>query len=271
MNDNIGLNSLISDKNQFEVSVVTVVLNDENNIENTIKSIIHQSYKQFEYIIIDGGSTDRTIEQINKYIYNVDIFISEKDEGLYDAMNKGATLANGKWTIFMNSGDTFHDDRVLEKIFSENGSIIDRYSVIYGLTYFLSNGRKKLRRNRPLHKIWCGMPASHQSILVRTNLLKMNRFSMQYKINADYDLIYKLYSLHEPFIYLSNVVISVCNADEGVSKTVDPKFTLRENFQVSKKYSAVHYQILLLCVNTMKYIYRVLLDQLKNKIDNRNK
>jgi len=89
------------------ISIITVVFNGEQLLEKTIQSVINQTYDNVEYIIIDGGSTDRTIEIIQKYEHAIDYWISENDKGIYNAMNKGISLATGAWVNFMNGGDIF--------------------------------------------------------------------------------------------------------------------------------------------------------------------
>lgn len=121
-----------------KVSVVTVVYNDVKKIENTVNSVISQSYNNKEFIIVDGGSNDGTLEIIKKYDFSIDSFISEKDRGIYDAMNKGVSLATGEWIIFMNSGDCFVDNKVLENIFRKE--IPAHISFIYSDFY---DARKK--------------------------------------------------------------------------------------------------------------------------------
>ena len=88
------------------ISIITVVLNDEKNIENTIRSVIDQEYKNIQYILVDGGSTDLTLEIIKKYKDFISVLVSEKDQGIYDAFNKGLKLAKGDLIGFVNSGDT---------------------------------------------------------------------------------------------------------------------------------------------------------------------
>jgi len=92
------------------ISVVTVVYNGEKHLEQTIKSVLDQGYDNIEYIIIDGGSTDGTLEIIKKYEDAIDYWVSESDGGIYDAMNKAISLATGEWINFMNSGDDFFSD-----------------------------------------------------------------------------------------------------------------------------------------------------------------
>jgi Glycosyl transferase family 2 len=98
------------------ISVITVVFNGEKKIEQTIQSVINQNYENIEYIIIDGGSNDRTTDIIDKYSDRIDFWKSEKDLGIYDAMNKGIALATGKWLNFMNCGDIFYSHQSLSQV-----------------------------------------------------------------------------------------------------------------------------------------------------------
>jgi glycosyltransferase involved in cell wall biosynthesis len=104
--------------NKPVITVITVTYNAEKSLENTILSVINQSFNDIEYIVIDGGSTDGTLDIIRKYDEKINFWISEPDKGIYDAMNKGIKLANGIWLNFMNSGDSFVDYNVLSHIFS---------------------------------------------------------------------------------------------------------------------------------------------------------
>ena len=102
------------------VTIVTVVYNDVTHIEETILSAINQSYLNREYIVLDGGSVDGTIDVIKKYGKEISFWLSENDQGIYDAMNKAVRLAHGEWIIFMNSGDVFYDENVLKNIFESS-------------------------------------------------------------------------------------------------------------------------------------------------------
>jgi glycosyltransferase involved in cell wall biosynthesis len=100
------------------ISVITVTYNAEKTLENTILSVINQTFGDIEYIIVDGGSTDSTLDIIRKYEKKISFWISESDAGIYDAMNKGIKMANGVWINFMNSGDLFVGCNVLRNVFS---------------------------------------------------------------------------------------------------------------------------------------------------------
>ena len=117
-------------KNNPLISVVTVSYNAVLTIEQTILSVINQTYPHIEYIIIDGGSTDGTVDIIKKYANRIAYWVSEPDKGIYDAMNKGIRTAKGEWINFMNAGDLFYSKDTLEKVFSK--SINDNIKVIYG-------------------------------------------------------------------------------------------------------------------------------------------
>ena len=107
-------------------SIITVVKNDEVNIQKTIKSIISQSFKNFEYIVIDGKSTDKTIKKINNYKNKISYILSEKDRGIYFAMNKGIKIATGNFLLFVNSGDLLTKNalKIIYKLYSKNREVI---------------------------------------------------------------------------------------------------------------------------------------------------
>ena len=102
---------------QPKISVVTVCYNAVNDIEKTILSVINQTYPNIEYLIIDGGSTDGTMDIVNKYKDKIDVIVSEPDKGIYDAMNKGIDRATGDWINFMNAGDCFFEKETVNSVF----------------------------------------------------------------------------------------------------------------------------------------------------------
>lgn len=115
------------------ISVITVVFNDVKGLERTIESVISQTFHSIEFIIIDGGSTDGTLDVIKKYEKYISKWISEPDRGIYDAMNKGVRISTGDWLIMMNAGDVFADKYVVEKVFSYR--IPDTINIVYGDKY----------------------------------------------------------------------------------------------------------------------------------------
>lgn len=189
----------------MKVSIITVVYNGVKTIEQTIKSILQQSYKNIEYIIIDGLSTDGTQSVIERYKENIAYFISEKDNGLYDAMNKGINRATGDIVGIINSDDWYAED-IVEKIvkyFEQND-----VELVYGKIMNIDqNGMERLSIQKPLNDIWYGMVTPHPSVFIKKSIYKkFGVFDIRYKISADYDYLLKLYSKNVKFGYLDEVV-----------------------------------------------------------------
>lgn len=174
-------------------TIITIVRNCGNTIEKTIQSVINQHYPNIEYIIIDGSSTDNTLEIIKRYEENIDLWMSEPDKGIYDAMNKGIFCAKGTYVNFMNAGDIFYDNFVCNKI---NDCIINnRADIIYGdfVAINENNGVELLVKAKSVGKIWNGMICSHQSLFIKKSVLEKNLFNLKYKIVADYEQFLKLF------------------------------------------------------------------------------
>ena len=180
--------------NKKKLSIITVVKNDEKNIEKTIRSIVLQKKSNFEYIIIDGYSKDNTINIVKKYKKKIDIIISKKDKGIYDAMNKGIKLANGKIIVFCNSGDFFYKNslqRVL-KLFSDRnydfviGTVVRNYTKAKILKYGFNFDKIKYNFD---------FATSHTTgFFLKKKIYKMiGLYNTKFKVSADYDLYYRLY------------------------------------------------------------------------------
>ena len=179
------------------VSVVTVTFNAEKDIENTIKSIINQTYfHAIEYIIVDGGSTDRTIDIIKKYKDYIDFFISEPDNGVYDAMNKAIDIATGTWINFMNAGDQFYDNLVIENFIRKARISSD---LVYGDVNVIGEGINRIVKADLENRIFKVTPFCHQSLFVKTVLMKEKKFNTTYIVLADYDFIVNSYVRNKKF------------------------------------------------------------------------
>lgn len=178
----------------MKVSVVTVCFNAVGTIERTILSVINQTYKNIEYIVIDGRSTDGTLDIIYKYRDHIDYFVSEPDKGIFDAMNKGIKVATGEWIIFLNAGDTFVNSDVVLNVFKERDT--KNLGVIFGQWYLKYNDQLRLKDTRPFYlnkSRFRGMGFSHQSVFVRTEFAKKYLFDLKYQLSADYNMIWSLY------------------------------------------------------------------------------
>lgn len=195
-----------------KISIITVVYNDGQNISRTIESVINQSYKNVEYVIIDGGSVDSTVQQINKYNDNIDVFISEKDKGIYDAMNKGIHACSGEWLLFLNSGDFFHSNDILDLMsgYVEQNNNSD---IIYGDFNVLSEGVKFSFVNKAtdVKRIKKDMIFCHQACLIKRSLHQKFIYDLEYKICADYDFFLKSYLEGANFYKIPETIATITN------------------------------------------------------------
>ncbi|MBR5407641.1 MAG: glycosyltransferase [Lachnospiraceae bacterium] len=204
----------------IKISIITVVLNGAKTIERAIKSVIDQHYDNVEYIIIDGGSTDGTVDIIKKYESYITYWISEPDDGIYSAMNKGLKHATGKYVNFLNSDDWFEGD-VLGKV-ADYIEITDA-DVVYGdYNRVLYDGTKIRVDSRPLDYMNVSIPFCHQSVFVRKNLA--HDFDESYKIAADYKMLLDFYNDNRTFCYLPYVISNYKSggvADKGTYNTFE--------------------------------------------------
>ncbi|MEA1878546.1 MAG: glycosyltransferase family 2 protein [Bacteroidota bacterium] len=219
-----------------KVSVITVVYNAVDLLEKTIVNILAQTYPYIEYIIIDGGSSDGSLDIIKKYSNRIDKWVSEPDKGLYDAMNKGLKAASGDWVWFINAGDLIYSEDTTTRMFDEFGT---EGAIYYGDTMLVDNSYQEigLRRLRPPEKLtWKsfqqGMLVCHQSILVSRDLADM--YNLKYPHSADFDWVIKALKKTDKIIN-TNMILSAF-LDGGQSKqTIKP--SLRERFNSMR----IHY------------------------------
>lgn len=177
-----------------KISVITVCRNVGSQIKETISSVRAQTYANIEYIIVDGASTDNTVNIIKENESKIDKWISESDNGIYDAMNKGLIMATGEWVNFMNVGDCFADDDVVMWIFTEK--IPENVRVIGGNTNnVFADGHVEVHYAEESEAVKYRMPFSHQACFVRRTLFDKKSFSFdtRYKYAADYNLLNKIY------------------------------------------------------------------------------
>ena len=204
-----------TDNIKRKVTVITVVFNGRRYIEQTIASVINQSYNNIEYIIIDGGSTDGTIDIIKKYSDRIHYWKSEPDKGVYDAMNKGIDAATGDWINFMNAGDYFYSTESVSQIFSTDENI-DKYAIIYGDAEFRLNKIAYIVEASENSQSNEFMPFSHQASFVKSDIAKATKFDLEYKITADTAFSLRLICEGYEFRHLRVVVCSY-DAYEGLS------------------------------------------------------
>jgi glycosyltransferase involved in cell wall biosynthesis len=177
-----------------KVSVITVSFNAVKEIEKTILSVLNQTYDNIEYIIIDGGSTDGTVDIIKKYADRIAYWVSEPDVGIYFGMNKGIKVATGEWINFMNAGDYFCDSDVLSKMFCDE--FIDNIGCLFGNSEEYREGNLYSVKPSPFFKSkkkHFGKGICHQCMFFRTYLLKQHPYNLSFPIAADFETAYWIY------------------------------------------------------------------------------
>lgn len=218
-------------------SVITVTYNAAAVLEDTIQSVITQTYHHVEYIIVDGGSTDGTLDIVAQYRDRIATIVSEPDKGLYDAMNKGMRLATGDYLCFLNAGDSFHEDDTLQSIaHSLTGSTLP--DVIYGQTELVDSEGHFVRMRRlsaPEHLNWKsfrqGMLVCHQAFFAKRALAEP--YDLRYRFSADFDwcirVMKRAQTLHNTHLALIDYL------EEGMT-TRNRRASLRERFRIMVKH-----------------------------------
>lgn len=250
------MNKMINPK----ISIITVVFNGEKQIKSTIESVLNQTYNNYEYIIIDGLSTDNTLKIVKTY-KNIK-WISEKDTGIYNAMNKGISLANGEIIGILNCGDLYSQKCLNDVIVEYSKAKLkhDDDFVISGgmlLVDYKNNSKRKLLANKSLlNNLNQRMTLYHPSIFV-SNITYMNfgSFNESYKIAADYDLLLRFYNQAIPF-YFSNKIFTEMD-DSGVSTSLKGVLiNLKESFIIRSKHINFFINIYQNIYELIGYFYR---------------
>ena len=179
-----------------KISVITISFNSFSTIEKTIKSVIGQTYPDIEFIVLDGGSTDGTVDILNQYRDKIDILRIEPDKGIYDAMNKGINLSSGEWINFMNSNDYFFNEKVIEDVFSRCAEA----DIIYG--YCIDPDTGKSVKPLSLGEFWKRIPINHQSAFIKAVYYKERPYELKYTISSIYDFLYFWYCKGLRFEYI---------------------------------------------------------------------
>lgn len=191
------------------VTVVTVVYNDAKGLESTIQNLILQTYSNIEYIIIDGASTDGTVDIIQQHNDQIDYWTSEPDNGIYEAMNKAIDIAKGEWVNFMNAGDTFVNENVVTDFIHQ---LDNQTEIYYGSRYINMSTKSYLEKTLPLEQFFYNMPFGHQSAFIKHNLVQKYKFDTSYKLSADYDFFLHCYKSNITF---KDLGFPICNFTIG--------------------------------------------------------
>ena len=219
-------------------SIITVTYNAQAVLEDTIQSVISQTYRRVEYILIDGASTDGTLAIIQKYRHLIAHVVSEPDRGLYDAMNKGLQRATGHYVCFLNAGDAFHEDDTLQKMVLGLKEGAERPDVLYGQTDLVDLDGHFVRHRRlqaPERLTWKsfrqGMVVCHQAFFAKRELAEP--YDLRYRFSADYDwcirVMKKAKVLHNTHLTLIDYL------DEGLT-TQNQQASLKERFRIMTRH-----------------------------------
>jgi glycosyltransferase involved in cell wall biosynthesis len=185
------------------VSIVTVARNAAATLQESIDSVRRQDYPAIEHIVIDGQSSDGTVELIRRNADQLASWTSEPDGGIYEAMNKGVARATGDWVMFLNADDALYGPHAVSSVFSRADRPWTGRLVIYGDSLLLmAGGRTRLRRAKPLRTIRFKMPFTHQGVFVSAGLLRGRPFDTRYRLAADYDFFREVYRRHGPQAFL---------------------------------------------------------------------
>lgn len=216
----------------MKYSVITINYNNKFGLRNTIESVIGQTYDDFEFIVIDGGSEDGSVNEIKVHENDIDYWISEKDRGIYHAMNKGVIQAHGEYCIFMNSGDLFYDNYVLEHI----NSLCVNEDIVVGK--LLSNKDGKELFNPPsqsisLYYLYSGT-VPHQSSFIKTELLRLYPYDENLDIVSDWKFYVQAIVLHNCSVRYVSEIVSIF--DVGGLSTSNPDKMWKEKELVMESF-----------------------------------
>lgn len=234
-------------------SVIVVSLNTKLDLIKTLNSIKKQKYQNYEIVIVDGKSEDGSIEEIKKRKNKKTKIIIEKDNGIYDAMNKGVKNANGKWIIFLNSGDIFYNSNILEKIYTKK---LNKYDVLFGDTSVKTKFMNYKLQSKNFSKDTILMPFCHQSTIVKNQILKRYNFSRKYNISSDFNFFLKIFHKKHSFYKLDFIISRITS--NGISDSNRTE-VYNENIKIIKSYNYAFHHTLLLTLHKYFNFFKMLI------------
>jgi glycosyltransferase involved in cell wall biosynthesis len=259
------------------ISIITVVFNGKKYLKQAIQSVINQSYQNIEYIIIDGGSTDGTIEIIKQYENSIDYWISESDRGLYDAMNKGIAVAHGEIIGILNSDDLYFQDTVLEVV--KEYQKVQHPCVIYGnmLKFNDAQGKVSWHRGDLTDRAFttAKIAINHPTCFVQRSLYeKFGGFKPEYEVGADRELMMRFYSQGVTFINTNKTLAkfrlggttSYQSLVSIFKREIVQEYKLLNTYAINKKRIAIVLSNKLIQALRKWLLYKLLGEKLTNQI-----
>lgn len=209
----------------MKLSIITINYNNKEGLQKTIDSVVCQTWRDFEWIVIDGGSTDGSKELIEKYQQHFAYWCSEPDKGVYNAMNKGIKHAKGEYLLFLNSGDVIFEASTLEKVFQKE--LIAKGDIVYGDCMTVENGTESLWTfpHRVDLEYFCYGNICHQGMFIKAYLLKNEGYDESYSLYADWARWIQLFIAGASFLYIPVVI---CGYEMGGMSSCNPEIGLKE-------------------------------------------
>lgn len=217
-----------------KISIITVVYNNAALIDKTIKNVLKQTYSNIEYIIVDGASTDGTLDIIRQYEGQLK-YISEKDKGIYDAMNKGARIATGEWLIYRNCGDFFFTPSILDEIMAEYEDQGEDY-IGCNVRFFKQGYYKDMRPNILTKHYFEAMPIWHQACLIRRTTQLKYPYNLKYRNSADNDFFIHTFINGSKYA-LVDKTLTLFDDGDGAS-ALHGNITIKNNIEILLSYNA---------------------------------
>lgn len=247
----------------MKLSVITINRNNADGLDKTIQSVINQSCKDFEYIVIDGNSTDHSIDIIKKYNSNINYWVSETDKGIYNAMNKGIAKANGNYVLFLNSGDYLVNNDVLKSVFDQHQTA----DILYGnMQIDWGNGKitfGKMPDKITFKQMYIDTLWHPVSFIKKTLFDKYGLYNEIYKVVADYDFFFKVIIINNVTTYHVNLDIAMYNLNGLSSLPENKALEQAERRKVIESY--LPQSIIDFAIDTIVPDKLSIFDRLKNK------
>lgn len=223
----------------IRLSVITVNLNNADGLRRTIESVVTQTVRPFEFIIIDGGSTDGSVEVIRSFEAKLSFWTSEKDSGIYDAMNKGITHTAGDYLLFLNSGDTFSAPDTVSKLtaYEDTADVIHGTSrLFYPDGTYIIYGKKKFM---PSITLFHAMIFSHQAAMFKKNLFaEFGLYDTDLRIVSDYDFILKAFFGGKKFLYIGETIadyqLGGISSRDSIARLIEHHMVRRRHYPLTR-------------------------------------
>ena len=247
----------------MKISIITATFNSEKTLQDTLDSVLRQDYRNIEHIIIDGGSTDSTVDLIQAYASKTTShsvkWVSEKDRGIYDAMNKGIAMATGDVIGILNSDDYFTSNDVVSKLIKPFSD--EEIDAVYGDIHFIHDKeREKITRyysSKMFSPFWIrfGFMPAHPSLYVRKEIYdKVGLYKLDYKIGADFEMVVRMFHVHKIKAHYINMdFVTMRNGGASTSGVQSHKLLLQEDARACRENGLYSNQFLI----SLKYLYKV--------------